>query len=353
MQTPFEYRHSFKIVSVVLLAYLCFLYLLLPFFLEMKVRSVLAKVEQYNASFETFSIEPLSGRFSLSNVSITTEDSGQISMNADRIDFQIRISGGVSTNVIIERPEIHIQNTTNNTTHLPDIDFPFNNMLSELGFFSVDEIFFREGIITYADTSSHISLEMNEVYLQIRNLKGNPEMEDRLVATAEGSARIHDGRLGFSIRFNPWNERPEYDLRARLEDLDLFYLDDYLNTLGSYPIRKGLFSMHAEASAGANGVSGFVQPVLRSAYFALNEGLYTEGRTMKVSRSSIKPFSEISFKGDYSVESESIWAAVIFTFRDAFLEGLKPVIQDPRRPSPLLQKKLQRGKSSKPKFRSA
>lgn len=229
--------------------------------------------------------------------------------------------------VTIRSPKLTFSDSAENEREKPRGVYPLRKVVGQLIGVPLDEILITNGHLRFIDlkAKSQFTLEMNNISIHVSNLTSNPREDNELVARANGRSDVYGGKLRFSLNFNPTSSAPEFNVRAKLENLDLSYISEYLQIHGGHPIDKGLFSMLAEARGDEEVVSGLVKPLLQTTYMASNRR--DQFKFYKALNPFTRPFPQISFHGNMEYAASSLWTAVAFTLRNAFFEALTPVIQ--------------------------
>jgi hypothetical protein len=308
-------------------------YALLPWSIDRLVRSELLKLPQFHVSYSRVKVSLLRGSYALEDIRVCRRSSPQLPFfQAESIEFGISPylfeSGTLTGRITAHAARLDFVDTDINEEMQRQMRYAWKNIPGKLIVLPLDEIRIVDGKITYAELIStpHISLEMDDINISVRDIDCpiDPDADNELVAHAEGDARINNGKLNFSIDFNPSAKQPVFQLKARLENFDLSYLSDYLKVHGNYTIEEGLFSMVTQASGDEANVSGFVKPLLETIQFASSsaqsDAVFRRNRFARL-------YPQMSFRNDFDSVTPSLWTAVVFTMRSAFFEALIPVIQ--------------------------
>jgi hypothetical protein len=328
-----RYRNTLYGIAAIITASLLAIYLILPVWLGRYVEKQVTTFTQYRASFSHISVSLKNQSYSVHNARLTRKDkNGEIEfIEADQIEVGIIPTGWLTLNftgkIIAHSPHISFAYSGKNSRTPLTIDDPFRRLGSRLLPVALEELIVIGGQISFRDVDAapHITLEMNDIEIHARGLSRKPHTDNGLVAFAQGKANIYGGKLKFSVNFNPANPTPEFNMKARLDNLDLSYLSEYLTTHGNYSVEKGLFSVMAEATGDEENVSGFVKPLLATIRLASNR----ENEKFHAYRTQnffSRPYPQVSFHGSIQYASLTIWSAVAFTLRNAFFEALMPVI---------------------------
>jgi hypothetical protein len=310
-------------------------YVIIPQLVDRLVRRELLGFSGYNVSYSRVNVSLLRGCYQLEDIVIFKKSVGQRApfFQAKKIEFGISKclfnNGRLAGKITAFAPRVNFVETGVSDQSQDDISHPWKTIGRKLMLFPLHEIQIINGKITYAEhiSSPYISLEMGNININVRDVDANadPFAENQLVAHAEGDARINQGKLNFSIEFDPSAKEPVFHLKARLEDLDLAYLSDYLKVHGNYAIEKGLFSMVTQASGDEANISGFVKPLMETIQLA--SPVTTGSNDVLEGSPFAKPYPQMSFRNELDFLEPSLWTAVVFTLRSAFFEALMPVIR--------------------------
>lgn len=332
----------FSAVGITLVLLLIAVHVILPVWLSRVVRTQLATMPEYRATFSAISV-------SLQRVSYTIHDarvfadsvSGKPVLEAREIELGVTgLKNGILLGrVTVRNPRVSFADSIDHNPVGINTRYALRKM-ARLMPIALNEIFLTDGHLYFHDLSStpRLTFQMRNIHIHIDNLNGAPRDGDELIARANGKSDVYGGKLRFSVNFNPNSEGPEFNVRARLENMDLSYISDHLEVYGDQSIDKGLFSMLAEARGEEETVSGFVKPLLETTYMVS----FPQAESYKFYKAHnpfARPYPQISFHGNMESASLSLWSAVAFTLRNAFLEALVPVIHkidagEKRRPRP-------------------
>jgi hypothetical protein len=326
---------SGRIVLVMLTSLLvvyAFVRIAAPIYLGHHVREQVTTLSSYKLKFSSIDVSIFQGSYTLTNLALLDpKGSGEPFFMAKTATFSLCKGEGYSLiagHIEVREPSINIYvPATKRSTKTPD--YPWINVARRLMGVPVEYVSITDGAIHYEDHQSFpvVNLSMEDIDLTIEGLNSPASEDDVMVGRAMGTARIDEGSVAFSLNFDPAAEMPTFDLKARLDNLNLEYLADYLTAHGSSTSEKGLFSMLAQATGEETSISGVVKPLLETINLAAYQKRNPAAQRSFTRHPFARQLAPISFHGDLDLHSLSLWEAVAFTLRNAFLEGLAPVIQ--------------------------
>lgn len=288
------------------------------------------QVTGYQTSFSDLSISLSRGSYTVHNARLYCECMANTAMEAREIEFGLAgfENGKWLGKITVRNPRMVFSDSTDIEDGRGVGVYPFRILASKLMVVPLDEILITNGHLHFVDLklNARSPLEMHNISIHISNLTSKPREDNELVARANGRSDVYGGKLRFTVNFDPTNSAPEFNVRARLENLDLSYIRDYLKAYGGHSIDEGLFSMLAEARGDEEVITGLVKPLLQNTYMASNRGSQPL-KFYKAHNPFTRPFPQISFHGNMDYAASSLWSAVAFTLRNAFLEALTPIIQ--------------------------
>lgn len=316
--------------GLILLVSAIAVHVVLPAYLDRLVRIQLETLPQYRVTFAGITISVERGSYTIHHARVfPRHGSTNALLEAREIElgFAGWENGLLLGRITVRNPRFTFNDSIDYTPRKKSARLALRDLAPRLMAMQLDEIFIRGGHLYFRDLSStpRITFEMRNINIHVRNLAGHTGEDDELIARANGRSDVYGGKLRFTVNFNPNSPAPEFNVRARLENLDLSYISDYLEVYGDRSIDKGLFSMLAEARGEEETVSGFVKPLLETTYMVS----YPSANTYKFYKAHnpfARPYPQISFHQNIEYASLSLWSAVAFTLRNAFLEALVPMI---------------------------
>jgi len=202
-----------------------------------------------------------------------------------------------------------------------------------------------------------VDIYLDRVQLVARNLTNSERISESLAATVSADGRaMRSGSFAFSMKLDPFEKRPTYQLAVELKDIRLPELNDFLRHYLAVEARDGWFSMYAESAASQGRFKGYVKPVTH------NLDILEIKQEKKTPLEAIKGFfvkivaavfknkpkdqlaTRIEFSGTFENPDVSVWQAVSDFLQNAFVQALEPGLEGNVAPAEM-QRKRSSGRS--------
>jgi hypothetical protein len=157
-----------------------------------------------------------------------------------------------------------------------------------------------------------------------------------------GAARLTGRLMGsgetvVTATLRPETNGPDFDLSARIEEMDLRQLNDVLRAHAQIDLASGLFSMYSEMHVKDGRVEGYVKPLLRGlkAYDPAQDQEKSIGQKIKEKAVNIagkllrnRPRSEVAtvvpITGPLENPKANTWETIITLLQNAFFKAILP-----------------------------
>jgi hypothetical protein len=157
-------------------------------------------------------------------------------------------------------------------------------------------------------------------------------------ATARLNGRfMGSGDTTVSATFRPELKGPDFDLNARIENVDLQSMNDLLRAHARVDVVSGVFSVFAEVQVKNRRIEGYVKPLFRDldVYDAAQDADKSLGRKLKEKTVDLigkvlrnRPRDEVAtvvpITGEISDPDTSTWGTLVGLVQNAFFEAILP-----------------------------
>lgn len=193
--------------------------------------------------------------------------------------------------------------------------------------------------IHYRDFSSspNVDIYLAEVNGSATNLTNSLKLSANRVAHLELSAIAQNhSAASLKMDLDPFSRRPDFYLAAELKSLKLKALNDFLRAYASVDAAGGELSVFSELRTEQNRFKGYLKLLVKDldlidlskdikkpfrlvweSVVAVVSELFTNQRRDQLA-------TEIPFSGTYSEPDAETWSALISVLSNAFIEALKP-----------------------------
>lgn len=165
-------------------------------------------------------------------------------------------------------------------------------------------------------------------------------MDTGLPASIKMDAALYNGKLTVNTKLDPLNKNPTFDLDAVLTNTELTNFNNFFRAYGNFDVEQGSMGLFTEIAARQGEFSGYVKPLisdLKVVAFTDEEGNVLQiawealiGGAMEVLENQSKDqfATKVEFKGKFTKPDVAIAEAMFAVFRNAFVEALKPSLDN-------------------------
>lgn len=140
----------------------------------------------------------------------------------------------------------------------------WTDMLKKLTPFRIDRFETIDGQVHYYDFYSDpkVDVYLNQVNAVITNLSNHEDRQKRRVATLQLQAlAVGQAQVNVNLQIDPFAEQPDFDLKARLTQLQVTRMRDFLHAYTLVDPKQGTLDVVAELNARNGSVKGYVKPL--------------------------------------------------------------------------------------------
>jgi hypothetical protein len=216
---------------------------------------------------------------------------------------------------------------------------PFDHLMP----LRVDGIRLRDGQVRFVDEGRQppVDVALTDIALTVRNVANRKQLKDRLYATADLRATL-PGQGGFrlDLRMDPLADSPTFAMEFALERVGLVPLNELLRAYGGFDVRRGRLEVFSEVAARGGQFEGYIKPLLQEVEVrVLQEKGHnnpaavawraTVGAATRLLRNTEvnRLGTKLPFEGRFDTPHLGIWAAVVETLRNAFVQALLPQLE--------------------------
>ncbi len=217
----------------------------------------------------------------------------------------------------------------------------FRKILDDFMPLKVNRFEIFNGTIKYTDKGSKppVALEMNNTHVLAQNLS-SVKATELLPATVAAEADLYGGKLLFNMKMDPLADDLTFDMNTELKNTELPQLNDFFKAYAKLDVSRGTFGLYTEVAAKEGKFKGYVKPLIKDLdvlgpedkddkllqkfWEAFAGGVGVLFRNQKHDQVATK----IPFEGTFRKTDANIWYAVIDILRNAFIEALRPSLDD-------------------------
>jgi hypothetical protein len=218
----------------------------------------------------------------------------------------------------------------------------FRKLLKSFMPLKVNRFEVKSGIVRYIDDSSkpHVNIQMTEVWILAENLTNTTRQEDVLPSTVIAKAMAYNGELNFNMKLNPLAEYPTFDMNMEWKDTDLPKLNDFFKAYGNFDVNKGTFGLYTEVASENGKYKGYVKPIIKdldilgpedrddNLFQKFWEAVAGTAGLVFTNMSEDQIATKVPIEGSFNDKHVNIWYSIVTLFRNAFVQALKPSIDN-------------------------
>jgi hypothetical protein len=267
--------HRMSVATRVLLLTLVLLLivgrLLLPTFVERYVNRKLQQLPGYGGSIGQVDIHLLRGAYTIHQVDIVkkTNNVPIPFVKAERISFSVDWNELRHRALVAEVEAHHAQlNFVRGESKAEDqtgIDRSWVDVVEDLFPFKVNRFEIFDSQVRYADLAARpeVDVSITNLHVLCRNITNSRNLTNELPTPFEVTGdTIGGGKLLLKGAANPFTKSPRFDVDARLENVDLVQLNDFLKAYANVDVKRGTLNFYTELAAADGRFKGYVKPLL-------------------------------------------------------------------------------------------
>lgn len=341
-------RRTFLIIAISLIVLLVAFRLWLPYLVLDKVNEQLGRIEGYNGSVKDIDIFLLAGSYTIKDIELN-KTGGKIPVPffaAKAIELSVEwkalFNGEVVGEIEVEQPVLNYVKGPTKATTQTSIDKSWTDVVDELMPLRINRFAVNNGNIHYLDfhSSPKVDVPMTGVQIVATNLTNSEDKETMLPSTVQASASLYEGDVKLSMRLNPLNKIPAFDMNAELTSMNLTNLNDFLKAYGNFDVQKGTFSLYAEAATRDNKIVGYAKPIIKD--MDVVEWKKEEGNVLQTAWETVVEVvawvfknhpkdqiaTQVQFEGSYKNPDVNTWTIVGEVLQNAFIKALIPSLEN-------------------------
>jgi hypothetical protein len=324
----------------------------LPYILLHYANKSLAEVDGYYGHVNDLNVSLLRGAYTLDSFYLNKVDAESAKqtefMSARTVDLSLEwkalFQGKLVGELVFVQPNLRF---TKNVVELKDVardTSDFRELLEDFMPIAVNRCEIQDGNLRYIDNtrSPKVDVAIEHMHGAALNLRNVYSPDDLLPATIDVTADVYQGVMSFAMKLNPLAEQPLFDLTTIVERTNLVKLNDFFMAYGGFDVNKGEFNMYSEAAAKDGKFTGYVKPIIKGLDIVSWKGQDKEdsffqkiwesviggaGELLENQRKD-QVATKINFSGSIDDPKSNILEVVILVLQNAFIEALRPSIDN-------------------------
>jgi len=339
-----------RIIFLSILGFLIVVRLILPYFVLNYVNNKLANLEEYYGHVEDIDLHLYRGAYVIKEMNIMKREKKSTHkipfFSSPKIDLSVEWSalfeGDLVGEITVERPVLNFVKGTHKGEDVRADTADFRQLVDDLMPLTVNRFDIHQGEIHYIDlgTAPKIDIFMSNIQATATNLTNVEDLKNVLPATLKGTGEAYEGKFNLNMKFNALAKQPTFDMNTEMKGLNLVLMNDFLRAYGNFDVKKGHFGLYAEFAAKEGKFGGYVKPIIKDidvVQWNEEEGSVPQilwesivGVVAEVLQNQRKEqlATKIPISGTFSDPKVDTWKALSYILRNAFIQALKPTIDE-------------------------
>lgn len=320
---------------------------ILPLVVLRYANRTLAEIPDYHGEIADVDLALWRGAYRIEGLDVVKTD-GAVPVpffSCPEIDFSVEwkalFEGAIVGEIDFRSPVVNlVAGPTEEETQTP-VDARWQDKVQELFPLEINRFEVHDGTVHYRDfhSSPKVDVPIDDVHVLATNLTNGRDLSETLVARIEARGRpLGEAVLEFDVDVDPYAKDPTFDLRAKLEQVDLTKLNDFLRAYGSFDAKDGTLGVYSELAASDGAFTGYVKPLVvdldivdlgqdEGAIEIIWEGLVSALSLLFRNLPANQFGTRVEFSGRFDQPEYSVWAVVGEVFRNAFIRALAPRLE--------------------------
>lgn len=339
----------FLIVFGVISVFIIVLHIALPAIIRSYLNKEMKKLPDYEGHIDFLSINMFTASASVKGITLKKK-SGEVPVPfidieqvRFRIDWPALLKGRLVAFIIADHPVINVVKGPTEATTQMKVDKAWREFADRMIPLDINRLQVNDGEMHYRDYHSYpkVDVFLDEIYVLGENLSTVKDTSGILPATVLVSANAYGGMLGVSVRLDPLDTIPTFDLNAKLMNLPITHLNDLLRAYAKLDVQKGTFSVYTELAARNGRLTGYAKPFIKdldvidkkerkhmSQKQQRKESLVEFVAWIFKDKEHDRLATKININGSISRPDISLWGVIGEALINAFMQSLVPTIEN-------------------------
>ena len=340
------------IFFIILIGILVVVRLVLPYFVLKYVNNKLANLSEYYGHVNDIDIALLRGAYVIKDMTLVKVDKENNAtkdtipfFSTRAIDLSVEwnaiFKGSFVGEIYLDDPKLNFVNGVHKNENVKADTADFRQLIKDLMPMTINHFEINNGQIHYIDKGIKpmVDIAMTKIYASATNLSNVNDSAKLLPAHLDVFGEAYHGNFNMKIDFDALNKIPTFDLNAELKHLNLVELNNFLKAYGNFEVTRGEFGLYTEFAARNGEFGGYVKPMINNMKVSLwkkDEGLkqdlwelvVTGAAALLKNSNTQKIATKVPIKGRFDNADVNTWRAVSLLLRNAFINALRPSIDN-------------------------
>ncbi len=326
--------------------------LMLPYIVLKYVNKTLSELKEYYGHVDDIDIALYRGAYIIREIRLDKrmEKAGKQDtipfFHSTEIDLSVEwnaiFKGAIVGEIYVNNPRLNFVKGKHKDEDLRADTADFRDLINDLMPLSINRFEISNGQIHFIDQGSNpkVDIAMKEIEVLATNLTNVNDSNKLLPAHMEASAKAYGGNIKLLVDFDALNKVPTFDLNTKVTGVNMVHLNDFFKAYGNFDVKKGRFGLYTEFAAKDGKFNGYVKPIIKDldvVQWNKEEGNVGQILWETVVGSVAEVFqnqkeeqlaTKIPIKGSFDAPETAMWDAISYVLRNAFINALKPSIDN-------------------------
>jgi len=243
----------------------------------------------------------------------------------------------------LQRPQVNFVAGPTPEQSQTGINKPWGTTLASFFPFRINRFEVQEGRVHFQNfqKSSPVNIYIANLASVATNLTNTRNLAQKLPAGLKASGRsLGNGRFDLSLRMDPFEAAPTFELDASLTNVDMVQLNDFLRSYGKLDVAGGDFSLFTSVASVQGTYKGYVKVLFRNLdvfewekerkknildiFWEAIAGVLSEGFR---NHPHDQLAAQIPVSGSFTDVHADLWSATGSLLKNAFVRALLPTFE--------------------------
>lgn len=344
-------KHKKKKIRTILISVIVLLLIfraVLPYIVLNYVNKKLSTIKEYYGHVEDIDIALIRGAYVINDIKLVKigNDQGKTDsipfFNAATIDLSVQwkaiFKGRIVGEIYVDDPTVNFVKGKHKEEDAKADTADFRRIIKDLMPLTINHFEITNGEIHYVDPFStpKLNIALKDLKIVASNLSNVNDSNKVLPAHAVANGEAYNGTFNLNVDFDALQKTPTFDMNAEIKHVNLVQLNDFLQAYANFEVEKGDFGLYTEFAGKDGGFGGYVKPLIKE-FKVKKEGSFNEkfyetiigaSAALLKNRHTKEIATKVNIKGRFDDPTINLWRAISFVLRNAFVQALKPTIDN-------------------------
>lgn len=343
-----KHRRKIFFAWIVSIAFVLILFrIFLPYIILREANKKLAHLQGYYGHIRTINVALYRGAYVIKDINIfkidTVKKDSTHFFSCNDIDISVQwkalFKGKIVGEVNFEKPIVKytLNKTIGKNRQKDTVDFI--QLVKDFHPLKINRFTVDSGEIHYMDfnRTPNVDIFLHHLFVEARGLSNESTPNIILPANIDARGNLYDGTLNLWVQLDPLNKVPTFDLKGELTETNLVKMNEFFKAYGNFTLNQGTMSLYTEYASRDNYFRGYAKPLIKDFKVKQGEGNIGQmtwelfvGAAAQIFKNQKKDqlATRIPVEGKYTKTDIGILDAILSLLKNAFIEALKPTIEN-------------------------